>query len=188
MIKKNKGGSVHMALRIVLLVFAYLLLGAHFLRIGNLVLRVFCVLSPFLLFIRKRYIYPRLGYAKVRKEKNKALKLIISILVLIVFVFVLKVSAYNWILPFYLALVFGAMAFVIAYLYRTVVEYFLGGVILLSGIIGLVATMQGNAPGIVTALQLCFIGVIFVLVGSIQCIRFMRSHAIAKEQVNENIG
>lgn len=45
-----------MALRIVILTFAYLLLGAHFLRIGNPVLLIFCVLSPFLLFIRKRYI------------------------------------------------------------------------------------------------------------------------------------
>lgn len=137
--------------------------------------------------IRKRYVYPRVGYVKVRKEKGKRFKLMISILVLLIFVVILKVGVYNWILPFYLALVFGVMAFAIAFLYRTVVELFLGSIVLLSGVLGLVATLQGNDPGAVAALQLCILGAVCMIVGSIQFVRFIRSHAIVREQVNETI-
>ncbi|UCD05580.1 MAG: hypothetical protein JSV98_10805 [candidate division WOR-3 bacterium] len=137
--------------------------------------------------IRRRYVYPRVGYVKVTKEKGKKFKLMISTLVLLIFVVILKVSAYNWILPFYLALVFGLMAFTIAYVYRTVSELFLGGLILVSGIVGLVATLQGNEPGMVAALQLCVLGAVFVLVGSVQFVWFIRSHAIAGEHINETI-
>ncbi|NOZ03255.1 MAG: hypothetical protein GXO92_01410 [FCB group bacterium] len=42
--------------RVILLVLAFLLLGAHFLRGGNMVLVVGSVLVPLLLFIKKRWI------------------------------------------------------------------------------------------------------------------------------------
>lgn len=137
--------------------------------------------------IRKRYVYPRVGYVKVRKQKGKKFKLMTSILVLLIFVVILKVSAYNWILPFYIALVFGVMAFAIAFLYRTVVELFLGIMVLLSGILGLVATLQGNDPGAVAALQLCILGAVCVIVGSIQFVWFIRNNAMSREHINETI-
>jgi hypothetical protein len=44
-----------MFLRIVLLIFAFLLLGAHFLRSGNIFLIVVSVLTPCLLLVKKRW-------------------------------------------------------------------------------------------------------------------------------------
>ena len=44
-----------MILRIILLVVAYLLLGAHFLRSGSLGWMALCFSIPFLLLIRKRW-------------------------------------------------------------------------------------------------------------------------------------
>lgn len=45
-----------MFLRYILLILAFLLLGAHFLRGGNFVLVGFSILAPLLLIIRKRWI------------------------------------------------------------------------------------------------------------------------------------
>lgn len=42
-------------IRIIPLIVASLLLSAHFLRAGNLVLAVICVLFPLLLFIKRRW-------------------------------------------------------------------------------------------------------------------------------------
>jgi len=42
-------------IRIIPLILASLLLGAHFLRTGNLVLAAICVLLPLLLFIKRRW-------------------------------------------------------------------------------------------------------------------------------------
>lgn len=138
--------------------------------------------------LRRHFIYPRVGYVKVRKEKSKKWKLIISILLLLIFIVILKINAYNWILPFYLALVLGAMAFTIAYLYRTLVEYVLASLILASGIVGLVVTIQGNEPGLVSALQLWILGAVLVLVGTVRFVLFIRKYPATKEQVNETMG
>ena len=44
-----------MILRVALLIVSYLILGAHFLREGEIVLTVFCLFIPFLLFIKKKW-------------------------------------------------------------------------------------------------------------------------------------
>ncbi len=45
-----------MPVRIVIYVLACLLLGAHFLRQGNLIVTGLCLLAPCLLFIKKRWV------------------------------------------------------------------------------------------------------------------------------------
>ncbi len=137
--------------------------------------------------IRKHYIYPRVGYVKVRKESSKKWKMAISILLLLLFVVILKLGAFNYLMPLYLAVIFSAIAFTIAYLYKTTVEYFLGAIILISGIVGLMLTAQGNDPGLVTALQLCIIGAVFVVFGFVQFSLFVRKYPAKEEQLNETI-
>lgn len=44
-----------MILRVVLIILTYILLSAHFLREGEMVLTVFYLFIPFLLFIKKRW-------------------------------------------------------------------------------------------------------------------------------------
>jgi len=45
-----------MILRIILTTISFLLLGAHFDRAGFFAIMIICLLIPFLLFIKKRYI------------------------------------------------------------------------------------------------------------------------------------
>lgn len=47
--------KTHTAFRIILFVFAALLLGAHFLRAGNLGMVALCLTSPLLFLVRKRW-------------------------------------------------------------------------------------------------------------------------------------
>ena len=44
-----------MILRIILLILTYLLLGAHFLREGEMILALSCLFIPFLLFIKRKW-------------------------------------------------------------------------------------------------------------------------------------
>ncbi|KPJ71946.1 hypothetical protein AMJ52_07970 [candidate division TA06 bacterium DG_78] len=138
--------------------------------------------------LRKTFVYPRIGFVKFKERKAKPWKLLISTVILVLFVIVLKLNAYNWLLPLYLGTVFGVIAYVIGYLYKTVVEYFLAGVILLSGMGGLVATMHGVDPGVVTAFQLWILAAVLVLVGSVQFTIFMHKNPLTKEHVDEAAG
>ena len=138
--------------------------------------------------LRKRYVYPRVGYVRFAKKGSKVWKLVLSILLLIVFVIVLKFTKYTWLLPLYLGIVFGVMALTIGYLYRTVVEYLLAGMIFLSGLVGLYITVQGTDPGRVTAFQLWIMGAILVIVGVIQFILFIQNHPLQKEGPNAVAG
>lgn len=135
--------------------------------------------------LRKRYVYPRVGYVRFAKKGSKVWKLVLSILLLIVFVIVLKFTKYTWLLPLYLGIVFGVMALTIGYLYRTVVEYLLAGMMFLSGLVGLCVTMQGTDPGRVTAFQLWIVGAVLVLVGVIQFVLFLQKNPLSKEHTNE---
>ena len=135
--------------------------------------------------LRRRFVYPRIGYVKFAKKRSKAWKLILSVLLLLVFVIVLKLSAYTWLLPFYLGLVFALMALTIGYLYRTRVEYMLAGIICVSGLIGLIATVRGNDPGAVVAFQLWILGGILILVGAVQFMLFIKKNPLMKERMNE---
>jgi hypothetical protein len=132
-------------------------------------------------FLRKKYVYPRVGYVKFAKKASKTWKLVLSILLLIIFVIVLKFTEYSWLLSLYLGGVFGAMALTIGYIYRTIVEYLLAGMMFLSGLVGLCITMQGNDPGVVAAIQLWILGAVLVLVGIIQFIIFIQKNPLQKE-------
>ncbi len=134
--------------------------------------------------LRKRFVYPRIGYVKFAKRRSKTWKLILSILLLIVFVIVLKLTAFSWLLPLYLGVVFGVMALTIGYLYKTIVEHLLAGMMFLSGLVGLFVTMQGSDPGKVAAIQLWIVGSVLVLVGFIQFIIFIQKNPLQKEYAN----
>jgi uncharacterized membrane protein len=135
--------------------------------------------------LRKRLVYPRVGYVKFAKKASKFWKLVLSILLLIVFVIVLKFTTYRWLLPLYLGVVFGVMGLTIGYVYRTVVEYLIAALILLSGLIGLCVTMQGNDPGTVAAFQLWIVGAVLVLVGVIQFVLFIQKDPLTEEHPDE---
>jgi hypothetical protein len=73
------------------------------------------------------------------------------------------------------------MVLTIGYIYRTIVEYLLAGMMFLSGLAGLHITMQGNDPGVVAAIQLWILGAVLVLVGIIQFILFIQKNPLQKE-------
>lgn len=136
--------------------------------------------------LRKRFVYPRIGYVKFKEKKAKPWKLHISTILLVLFVIVLKLNAYNWLLPLYLGVVFGVIAFAIGYWYKTVIEYIISAFMLLSGVIGIIATTRGNDPGIVTAVQFWGLAAILIPIGLFRLTRFLRIYPIPSEDVSSS--
>ena len=77
------------------------------------------------------------------------------------------------------------MTLTIGYLCRTVIEYLLAILILLSGLIGLFVTKRGAEPGIVAAYQLWILAALLVAVGSAQFVLFMRKNPLMEEYPHE---
>lgn len=136
--------------------------------------------------LRQRFVYPRIGYVKFREKKVKPWKLLISTILLVLFVIVLKLNAYNWLLPLYLGAVFGVIAFAIGYWYKTVIEYVLSAFMLVSGVVGIIATTRGNDPGIVAAVQLWGLAAILIPIGLFRLTRFLRKYPIPSEDVSSS--
>lgn len=136
--------------------------------------------------LRKRFVYPRIGYVKFKEKKAKPWKLHISTILLVLFVIVLKLNAYNWLLPLYLGVVFGVIAFAIGYWYKTVIEYIISAFMLLSGVLGIIATTYGNDPGIVTAVQFWGLAAILIPIGLFRLTRFLRIYPIPSEDVSSS--
>ncbi len=165
-------------LAIIIAGIAFAIMAPFFLddRLGFLLIlgTGFYVFLPAIL--KKRFVYPRIGYAKFKEKKAKSWKLLISTMLLMLFVIVLKLNAYNWLLPLYLGAVFGVIAFAIGYWHKTVIEYVISALMLLSGIVGITATARGNDPGIVTAVQLWGLAAVLIPIGLFQLTRFLRKY------------
>jgi len=70
-----------MILRIMLVIIAFLLIAAHFLRVGNLALVVLCALTPLLLLIRNQWsliVLQLLAYIAAVIWLNTMIQLIIE--------------------------------------------------------------------------------------------------------------
>ena len=131
--------------------------------------------------LRQRFVYPRIGYVKFKEKKAKPWKLFISTILLVLFVVVLKLNAYTWLLPLYLGVVFGVIAFAIGCWYKTAIEYIISAFMFVSGVVGIIATTRGNDPGIVAAVQLWGLAAILIPIGLFRLIRFLRKYPIPRE-------
>ena len=131
--------------------------------------------------LRQRFVYPRIGYVKFKEKKAKPWKLLISTILLVLFVIVLKHNAYTWLLPLYLGVVFGVIAFAIGCWHKTAIEYIISAFMFVSGVVGIIATTRGNDPGIVAAVQLWGLAAILIPIGLFRLIRFLRKYPIPRE-------
>lgn len=135
-------------------------------------------------FLRRRVVYPRIGYAKLPAMKMTILHHLLTVIVVaiaLIFFYVLgKDPRFNWIMPLYVGVVLSFISFVTAWRYKLTVDFVVAGIFLISGIIGITLTRTGHPPGIVTAMQLWILAAILVPVGSFKCISFIRTHPVAE--------
>ena len=141
-------------------------------------------------YLRRRIVYPRIGYAKLPPMKmtivHHLLVIIGVAIALILFYIFGKDSRFNWIMPLYAGCILSFMSFVVAVRYRLKIDYVLASFFLVSGIIGSILTRAGNPAGIVTAVQLWILAGILIPVGLVQFLLFVHRYPHAKEQIDES--
>jgi hypothetical protein len=136
-------------------------------------------------FLRRRVVYPRIGYAKLPAMKMTFLYhmlVIIGVGIALILFYVLgKESRFNWIMPLYVGIVLSFIAFVTALRYKLTIDYAIACIFLVSGIIGISLTRTGHPAGLVTAVQLWILAAVLVPIGSVQFIVFMHKQPLAEE-------
>lgn len=138
-------------------------------------------------YLRRKIVYPRMGYARLPTMKVTILQHLVTVIVaavaLILFYIFGKESNFNWIMPFYVGVVLSFMSFVTAMRHRLLTYYLVAVIFCVSGIIGIILTRIGHAAGIVTAVQLWILSLILVAVGFVRLLLFkMRYPVICTSQ------
>jgi hypothetical protein len=126
--------------------------------------------------LRKRFVYPRVGYAQFLRSKSMIrhfISICLAVICLILFYIFGKISRFNWLMPVYLGTVFSVAAFIAARKFGLVIYYILTFVLLLSGFAGLSFTIRDYAAGWIVAFQLWGLAVVMIIVGAFQFARFL---------------
>jgi hypothetical protein len=151
-----------------------------------------CAMQTIILPVfRKKFTYPRVGYAKFPGRPDIkslivwdiALSLVVVGLIICVGIWV------RWLLPVSLSIFLAGLSLVGARITAYILDYILVAVLLASGLFGLILIQLGYTPGIATAYQLWILSAIFIPVGLVQLIRFLHKYPQPGREVsndNEN--
>lgn len=135
-------------------------------------------------FLRRRIVYPRIGYAQLPTATMTFLHhllVVIGVAVALILFYVLgKDTRFNWIMPLYVGIVLSFISFTTAWRYKLKIDYVITCIFLATGIIGIILTRTGHPAGIVTAVQLWILAVILVVVGFFMFISFMQTHPVVE--------
>jgi len=136
--------------------------------------------------LRRKLIYPRIGYVKFQQPRGIISYFLIAFLVavcLVLFYLLGKVARFNWLMPPYLGILFSGIAFISARKSATWIDYAIMVLFLLSGITGLAFTMSNHNPGWVTAYQLWSLALILIIIGLVQLFNFLHEYPEPKKEV-----
>ncbi|UCG29726.1 MAG: hypothetical protein JSV53_09505 [candidate division WOR-3 bacterium] len=127
-------------------------------------------------YLRRKIVYPRIGYAQLPAVKMTILQHLLTVIVaaiaLILFYVFGKDSRFNWVMPLYVGFVLSFISFVTAWRHKLPTYYLVTFIFVISGIIGIILTRAGHPAGIVTAVQLWILSVILVLMGVVRLLLF----------------
>jgi len=157
----------------------------------SVTLIVGCAMQTIVLPIcRKKFTYPRVGYVKFPGRADKKSLIVWDIAVPLIVVGLI-ICAGIWVrplLPLCLGAFLAGLSLAGARITGYVLDYILVGVLLASGLIGLLLIQLGYAPGLATAYQFWGLSSILIPVGLVQLIRFLRKYPEPiKEAKNDNV-
>ncbi|MHC4242843.1 MAG: hypothetical protein ACYS3N_20355 [Planctomycetota bacterium] len=148
-----------------------------------------CAMQTIILPIcRKKFTYPRIGYAKFPGRADRKSLIVWDIaLPLVVVGLIICVGIWaRTLLPLCLGIFLGGLTLVGARFTGYVLDYILAVVLLASGLIGLLLIQIGYAPGLATAYQLWGLSGIFIPVGLVQLIRFLQKYPQPEKEVSND--
>lgn len=136
---------------------------------------------------RRRFTYPRVGYAKLKEaagQTPESAKLAFAAGIVVVGLGLFFVSALRWLLPLYLGIVLAGISFVQVRRTAHAYDYFVVGLFLTSGLLGLVLIWLGCDPGLAAAMQGWALAGLLIPVGSIRLALFLRKHPRPAEETD----
>jgi len=140
--------------------------------------------------LRRKYVYPRIGYAKCPDSGTITKRIVILIIVAVViaaFGFIGHLTRLNWMMPIFLGVVFSTIYLYASHKAGTITDYVITTLLFISGAVGLIFTLSGWDAGYVTAIQLWSLSAILIPVGIIQFIKFLDKFEKPAEEVFDGI-
>lgn len=138
---------------------------------------------------RRRITYPRVGYAKLNEAVGQVTgwtRLSIAAGIVAVGLGLFFVSALRWLLPPYLAIVLAGITFVQAGRTPHAYDFFVVGLFLISGFVGLLLISLGCSPGLATAVQGWGLAGLLIPVGAIRLNLFLRKYPRSVEETDDD--
>lgn len=136
---------------------------------------------------RRRITFPRLGYAKLNEARDQltgSVILAIAAGIIAVGLGLFFVSTLRWLLPPYLGIVLAGITFVQVRRNAHVYDYFVVGLFLTSGLLGLLLILLGCDPGLATAVQGWALAGLLIPVGAVRLGLFLRKYPRSTEEAD----
>jgi hypothetical protein len=139
---------------------------------------------------RRQITYPRLGYANLQSSESKAKAytiIVLAIILVLIGLGLFFVSQISWLLPLYLAVVLAGLTIAGTRRSPSIFDYFIAGLFLCSGFIGLLIVYFGHKPGLATAIQGWALALVLIPLGIIKLVRFLRKYPAVVKEVSDGI-
>ena len=139
---------------------------------------------------RRQFTYPRLGFARLPHSDSKAAVWTIFILAIVLVLIGLGlffITRVSWLLPLYLAVILAGLTIAGTRRNTSIFDYFIIGLFLCSGLVGLLLVYLGQKPGLAAAIQAWLLAVVLIPLGIIKLIRFLHKYPAKIKEVSNGI-
>lgn len=136
---------------------------------------------------RRRITYPRVGYAKLPEPKDKATGrkiLVIAIVLVLIGAGLFFVSQLRWLLPLYLGIVLAGVTLAQVWRAAHAYDYFIIGLFLASGLIGLLLVSLDFKASVATAIQGWSLAGLLIPIGIVRLNLFLHKYPKLAEEAN----
>lgn len=128
-------------------------------------------------YLRVKYTYPRIGYAKLPpKTKEKLQPAVIGTLIAIIILLILGTKWMAAYFPIYLGCFFAAISAVHARIHGDRLWYIFAGIFFVSGFITM--ALSSENPNLNAAVQLWCLAPLLIITGLVRFIHFLRKYSI----------
>ena len=137
---------------------------------------------------RRRITYPRVGYAKLPEPKDKATGrkiFVIAIVLVLIGTGLFFVSQLRWLLPLYLGIVLAGVILAQVWRNANTYDYFIIGLFLASGLIGLLLVSLDFEPRVASAIQGWGLAGLLIPIGIVRLNLFLHKYPKLAEVAND---
>jgi len=137
---------------------------------------------------RRRITYPRVGYAKLPEPKDKATGrkiFVIAIVLVLIGTGLFFVSQLRWLLPLYIGIVLAGVTFAQVWRNVSTYDYFIIGLFLVSGLMGLLLVSLDYEPRVASAIQGWLLAGLLIPIGIVRLNLFLHKYPKLAKEAND---